>query len=1225
MEQAITYTANAGSDTVVLYSMPIEVFGYEVYKPDGKGGYNPIKIRRNIPHPAAVRTMDLEKYQEIQKDFKGVLPDISSDVFTHSLGDPATYPSSLPREGGSIGKVIAYSGEPVGFGFSASGSAITQEISMSKEDSNHFELVHALDFKIGAGAGGFTAGTTFGVSAGGGKTTVTTSGSSFSGTLQAMPIEAEGYGYGHLWKIFSYQYNKDKISFPVVNYMVTNVNRPAPLPTDFAQDVEKSTDKTAVLTWNYDRPVAGFQLYSHNKYPDGAGVDELAYVPFTQGRQEDGRYFFEYQVENLSPYTDYQFKIQTIQSGVPQKSIPSQTLSVKTKTQNGYPNIKIRNLTEKTDIEEGKIALYPDADLEIQAYIDGSNENYKGLNYQWQKKDAAGQWRDLSGKTESSLRFKKAGYADRGVYRCRINLRYFDPTAQKEFYISSYSGELTASYQKRPVDLGGRGLFASAFNTGGMKGVNASAELVSASAGHYTAPTGQVRFLLTGVDYRQEKLVKLNTTGNPPQNSKNVAKAETSFEHLKDGVYQLSVSYLGDGIFASREISEQKTAVVGNTAGKIAYLSDGKDRKERFLYGDRITASVSEVSESSERASTENYNYRLYKYKDHAFWQQKSKKDEHRDSAGSLSQAPSWNFAPEQQTAGYYLLHVENADASWSNDIFFSIERRKIRLKAEDKKASQGNVDSVPPSFAIEPENALVAGDDLTADIQYEFYDSSGKKVEPFGNTTDPGNYRVKIGVKESSAYHQKYEFSLTNGLYTIVGRAFQVNLEAKKIDGLIAGSVKADEFSGNSGQISAGTRLHLTASPNPGYAVDRWEVYEEGNDSKPINTQTGGSLFTHTLTSSETKIVVTFKKVGHSVTLYQPKSGGRIKNVNGTEFPDGVSISVAKGSRFDFRAEPAEGYNFKRWNISPNTTDVILETKGDTVKIAAAKTNIQIRAEFERDKYRLRLGEHIGAYHMHDHDNDTSTEKIKREILSGESVSKDEEVFCYLTPGYQKAEGARWKIDGKDQDDSLIVGDELKIAANSVSGKEITVTLASTKKSLEIRAKTAKIEAGEVREAADRGNISVKVNDVLVSDAEALKNIAGSSKVVFEAKAAHGFKFSHWRVGGKIIPGSDPIYTIPQLAETTEVFAVIEEEEAHSVTVTIHPPEKAEPKYILTDRYGETLVEKSFASGEAIPVFKGDSLKIALKLDPYTIVDQWQIEDLPLTHNDPEHSLTDI
>lgn len=307
LEQSITYETTSGEDRVAFYSIPMEIYEYTSYIPDGTGKYTEVTSTVSIPHEASIGLIDLSDYENIAEDYS-VLPSISGSVLTHTIGDPSSYPSA-PSAGSK-----AYNGDPAKVDFTAAGggSGITQEISFSTSDSKNYTNTTSIETKAGAGAGGVTAGVVAGSESSAGKVSVNTAGGSFSGSLQNMPIEAQPYGYGMNWRIFCYNYRSGNQAFPVVTYAVTEPQAPSPLPEDFEQDVAKTTDDSVTLTWTYDKIVSGFQLYRYYNFPDGSGRKELAFVPFTDGeRHDDGTYTFSYTDKNLSPYTEYEYQIQT--------------------------------------------------------------------------------------------------------------------------------------------------------------------------------------------------------------------------------------------------------------------------------------------------------------------------------------------------------------------------------------------------------------------------------------------------------------------------------------------------------------------------------------------------------------------------------------------------------------------------------------------------------------------------------------------------------------------------------------------------------------------------------------------------------------------------------------------------------------------------------------------------------------------------------------------------
>lgn len=377
LEQSITYETTSGEDRVAFYSIPMEIYEYTSYIPDGTGKYTEVTSTVSIPHEASIGLIDLSDYENIAEDYS-VLPSISGSVLTHTIGDPSSYPSA-PSAGSK-----AYNGDPAKVDFTAAGggSGITQEISFSTSDSKNYTNTTSIETKAGAGAGGVTAGVVAGSESSAGKVSVNTAGGSFSGSLQNMPIEAKPYGYGMNWRIFCYNYRSGNQAFPVVTYAVTEPQAPSPLPDDFEQDVAKTTADSVTLTWTYDKIVSGFQLYRYYNFPDGSGRKELAFVPFTDGeRHDDGTYTFSYTDKNLSPYTEYEYQIQTRNNNKAEQqrnSIYSEPLTCRTKTTAGYPDISV---TIDGKENQTVLPIYPDSLATATVKYNGVNKNPDGGKY----------------------------------------------------------------------------------------------------------------------------------------------------------------------------------------------------------------------------------------------------------------------------------------------------------------------------------------------------------------------------------------------------------------------------------------------------------------------------------------------------------------------------------------------------------------------------------------------------------------------------------------------------------------------------------------------------------------------------------------------------------------------------------------------------------------------------------------------------------------------------
>lgn len=515
LEQSITYETTSGEDRVAFYSIPMEIYEYTSYIPDRTGKYTKVTSTVSIPHEASIGLIDLSDYENIAEDYS-VLPSISGSVLTHTIGDPSSYPSA-PSAGSK-----AYTGDPAKVDFTAAGggSGITQEISFSTSDSKNYTNTTSIETKAGAGAGGVTAGVVAGSESSAGKVSVNTAGGSFSGSLQNMPIEAKPYGYGMNWRIFCYNYRGGNQAFPVVTYAVTEPQAPSPLPEDFEQDVAKTTDDSVTLTWTYDKIVSGFQLYRYYNFPDGSGRKELAFVPFTDGeRHDDGTYTFSYTDKNLSPYTEYEYQIQTRNNNKAEQqrnSIYSEPLTCRTKTTAGYPDISV-NIGGRENQTE--LPIYPDSLATATVKYNGDNKNpdggkYNSVNYQWQKLNG-GSWTEIAGSVSNTLSIENAGSADKGTYRCRLNVLYFDNTAQKEFSISAYSPEITTQYSKRTpkCELNVTAENVQKDNTAQFdRTLHISAKMSSASATS-TIPTGTLSFLIRGTDFSTTVAAEIGANG----------------------------------------------------------------------------------------------------------------------------------------------------------------------------------------------------------------------------------------------------------------------------------------------------------------------------------------------------------------------------------------------------------------------------------------------------------------------------------------------------------------------------------------------------------------------------------------------------------------------------------------------------------------------------------------------------------------------------------------
>jgi hypothetical protein len=189
-------------------------------------------------------------------------------------------------------------------------------------------------------------------------------------------MDAQDYGYGYNWKIFEYMYSDDNTTFPVVSYVVNSLSAPPRLPADFGADVEALTSDSITLTWKSDDPtVAGFQLYRHYDFPDGGGDytlgEIISAVDYVSYDETTGEYTYVYTDENLEPYTEYQYCIQSISGTYPHYSVLSDMLTVYTAAAEGQPEITLSAPT---------LTLYPDETAELHVTVTNEAQNARPLS-----------------------------------------------------------------------------------------------------------------------------------------------------------------------------------------------------------------------------------------------------------------------------------------------------------------------------------------------------------------------------------------------------------------------------------------------------------------------------------------------------------------------------------------------------------------------------------------------------------------------------------------------------------------------------------------------------------------------------------------------------------------------------------------------------------------------------------------------------------------------------
>lgn len=1191
LEQTVSYTATAGEDMVAFYSIPLEIYEYDAYTSNGDGTYTKQAMTVNIPRTAAVQLLTLESYENIAKDYD-ILPQISGQVLTHTLGEPGSYSSS---ESGYL-KPLVYTGDwaRVGYSGAGGGASISQEIAMSNSSTDSYTIYGRIEAKAGAGGGGVVVGVTVGSEIGGGWVYTTTSGNSFSGDMQNMPAEAEEYGYSHSWKIFSYLYDDGRVNFPIVNYLVRDVVTPPSLPKDFKQNVEKTTATQIAFTWSYDKAVAGFQIYRYYEFPDGTGSYELKFVPMTDGiyDSEDGLYHFEFIDKNLSPYTDYQYQIQTVRASVPNNSIPSQVLTVRTKTDVGYPQYTIEGLDD-----DGKLKIYPDSDSTIKVIVNNADDYPAGISYQWQKNEN-GVWQNINGRTTNQLRFSSSGVADQSIYRCRTNVIYFDEGRGDEYYISSYSPEFSTIYSKRTSAVVLDSFKATVFETDtGKDGLRLNVDLISGNTNHFEAPTGNVVFTVKGTDYNADFRVELIKSIVPvsegPQEGKFTSKASKDILNLPDGVYEISAYYSGSRVFKSLTTPEDITSLIGDSGYQLL-LQKGSVQSVSYTYGETITPVLKRIENVDGTISETTTQAGIKYFLDNGI------------SELLLNSAGSFN-TPD---VGSYILKAKLGDELLV-DRQFIVSPKSITIKAVDEaEVGKGFVSVNPPQLKLLLSSMAFNEDLEDLKLGITARNSAGNIVE-LNDSTNPGNYTI-IGnttLTTNPEAYNNYDVTFVSGVYTIIGQKYNVTIVAEKYQERDVGTMTLyNTQDGKGGEFSASTQLLFIASPYIGYEVDTWSIVatDTGNEItiEPSQLNASKTRLSYTMKAEALTVTVKFKKSENRLTTAMI-GAGKI-NSNAPAFVSGGIVSP--GAEIDFTAIAEEGYTFGEWRIeSGGVTTVRTGTANsdgsNTIEFTMGSRDTTLRAVFVRDRYTITMSDNLEA--VYTHFDDLSGKDVENIVSSGQKITGDTLVLIRVKTGYSLADDAVWMVNG-------IVTDVQEEGYSFAITENTTVSVDTNQESYTIKT------------LSDNGTISVKINnnDTIVP-IDDIENVPGGSKIVFTANPAHGYAFDKFIVDGtNLYTQNNNTLTINELGGnitlTAEFYKSIDYE------IEVNYSSRAIVNYVLYDPSGNE-VTRDILTGNIIEVSHGDKVSLIVTPDSGFMVDKWTIDGVVHDINSKVYDLEDI
>jgi len=1202
LEQSVSYGTDVGQDAVAFYSIPMEVYVYKSYNPviDSNNNitYEEQLMTVNIPHTAAVVTMPLSKYEDIAADYDD-LPQIAGNILNHTVGNPATYPSSpadfslgLDNNSSSESNAIVYNGDWAGVSYGDFGY-VGQEIAMSNETSNSFSNSDSIDTKLGAGVGDFKVGVTAGYEYGYGSCTVNTSGSSFSGTVYNLPAGTEEYSYYYAWKLFAFLYNDGKNSFPIVDYLIKDVTTPPNLPEDFAQDTSRTTDSQNCLTWSYDGgAVAGFQLYRYYEFPDGSGSYELGPIikssDYERIEKTANTRYYSYIDQGLDPYTDYDYQIQAIGTAQPTDSILSTVVTARIKTETGYPDIQL----DKTEI-----LVYPDKNSSVTAYIANSELYTQGAKFQWQKL-IDGIWTDISGATKATFTISSAGLADEGDYRCRVNVIY------DSYYISAYSESVSVDYAKRNSTIS-KIAIEEQTSTGPKLTVQVGHSYTDIS----TIPTGTVTFEINSTNYSKSYTSEIGINGY----------ASVATTELPVGVYEITAYYSGSRVFKSAT-SDKEAYLSGSNEGYLLQVY------ENNIYGESVSFELNKVSKSEGQTifgpAGDIVNYKITKDVETLTYE-----------TYSIFTIPVWKTVSVEQTnwvngsiitakeAGTFnLIASENGVEIASKN--FTIAKRNITIDATDKNVTAKTDAAKHPTVADDlsiTSGSLASGDSIDKlGLYVKATDTAGKEIT-ISSSTDPGNYTIVGSVSSYNSTLSNYNVTFLEGIYTLTGETFTVNGIAAQLLGRDVGIIEVlSPINHNywNTQYQNGTQIIFTATPNTGYTIAEWYIMDNSTKEYVAQNNTSNKL-NYTMKSEPLSVKVEFEVKGNTFT-YKVKDDdsnltGSVLCTNADSLQSGAI--VIENASYDFKAVPAAGYHFAEWQKyvygsgTTYPTGSVDELGNNTISITMGNNSAILYAAFERDSYAIDLGKNLEAWYMDNLDNDTSTPDVKVTVQSGSLIKGDKEVTVQPVTGFIVSSEAVWYKD------SLAIEN-----STGLQSYKFNIT-AATSIDVETLNKPSKIDFSISNAGGNENTVDIEINDKTVSDTAALVTIEGGSKVSLTAVPSYGYLFDKWIINGIDDYSSGSTLIISALGDDVAIVAVFKGNEDHTINVSYDTQgDHGSLSYMLNG--GEKI---NLASTAAIKVFEGDEIVLTASVDPDFMIGKWIIDGKEYQMSSKTWTLSDI
>lgn len=410
----ISYAAQGGKgDKVVVCSIPVVYYRYEVYDPDKKAWKEMFSTCPGSPVTAVV---SVDTWNKVADDTSS-LHRITNTVMSSESGDPDSYVGALGGEAvHECDKGYASTSTKT----ASEGGSVTQTIG-KREETSEAIMPLGLSLNITTGFGGGFAGNKvnvgpiLGVDAGFTKAYANASTTTFSGTVDNLPelgkLAAKAGAYGFDWKLVvnklaraeSDKDAKELDGVFLVGYDVGSVVRPK-LPMVQGARVDGVTDTAVSLSWDASQfggadPNPNTDAYAVGML-DADGSGEVSLWRWVAADSGKGRVAYTW--TGCKPAERYQFVVYAVQGSWSNGSFSPSATSLPS------PVLSVKMLDEGEVVKVDPLTQVKLADGSPVPAGSAVSAEY-AISATWTQVDSAGAVRDRSGEVQYTWKKKAPG------------------------------------------------------------------------------------------------------------------------------------------------------------------------------------------------------------------------------------------------------------------------------------------------------------------------------------------------------------------------------------------------------------------------------------------------------------------------------------------------------------------------------------------------------------------------------------------------------------------------------------------------------------------------------------------------------------------------------------------------------------------------------------------------------------------------------------------------